>query len=131
MLCNILLATQLGSVASSDNWWLVLSIGAGVLLFALWIGAFLVPVLIWRRSVRRRGYPGLRAYLRALPQTEEEKLDALDLTLKGGAICLLGLLIPPLVLIGLVPLYYGARKLASVKLGITGAHDNSHTGRSQ
>jgi len=33
--------------------------------------------------------------------------------------------------IGLVPFYYGARKLASVTLGIKGAGDNGQNGRSE
>jgi hypothetical protein len=110
---------------------LFLVIGGGILLFAGWIAVFLVPVLIWRRNVRRRGYSGLMAYLRELPQTEDEKLDAVELTLKGVVICALGLLIPPLVLVGLVPLYYGARKLVSVTLGIDGAGGAGEHGRSQ
>jgi len=126
----VLLARQ-GNVPESLAWWLSVSIAGGLLLCAVWIGVFLVPVLIWRRSVRRRGYPGLKVYLRELPQTEEEKLDAVELTLKGVAICVLGLLIPPLVVIGLVPFYYGARKLASVTLGIKGAGDNGQNGRSE
>ncbi len=131
MVCNMVLLAQQGNVPVSIAWWLLVSFGGGLLLFAVWIGVFVVPVLIWRRSVRRRGYPGLKAYLRELPQTEEEKLDAVELTLKGVAICVLGLLIPPLVLIGLVPLYYGARKVASVTLEITGAEDNGQDGRSE
>jgi hypothetical protein len=131
MVCNMVLLAQLGNEPVSVAWWLLVSFGGGLLLFAVWIGAFLVPVLIWRRSVRRRGYAGLRAYLRELPQTEEEKLDAVELTLKGVVICVLGLLIPPLVLVGLVPLYYGARKLASVKLGITAAGEIGQNERSE
>jgi hypothetical protein len=127
---NMVLLAQLVNVPAHDSVRLLLIIGGGFLLFAAWIAVFLVPVLIWRNSVRRRGYPGLRAYLREFPQTEEEKLDAVELTLKGVAICALGLLIPPLVLIGLVPLYYGARKLACVTLGITGAGDTGQNGRS-
>jgi hypothetical protein len=98
----------------------VVGIVSGLLLFVAWIALFLVPVLIWRGRVRRRGYPGLRAYLRELPQTKEQKLDAVELTLKGIVICILGVLFPPVVLIGLFPLYYGARKVASVSLGIAG-----------
>jgi hypothetical protein len=126
----MVLLAQIVNVPPNDPLRLLLYIGGGFLLFAAWIGVFLVPVLIWRNSVRRRGYPGLKAYLLELPQTEEEKLDAVELTLKGVAICAIGLLIPPLVLIGLVPLYYGARKLASVTLGITAAGDTGHHGRS-
>jgi hypothetical protein len=127
----MVLLSQLVNVPSNDSLRTLFVIGGGSLLFAGWIGVCLVPVVIWRNSVRRRGYPGLKAYLRELPRTEEEKLDAVELTLKGVAICALGLLIPPLVLIGLVPLYYGARKLASVTLGITGAGDSGQHERSQ
>jgi hypothetical protein len=108
----------------------VLSIGGGLLLIAVFLVVFLglplVPFLIWRGRVRRRGYPGLMAYLRELPQTEEQRLDAVELTLKGAAICMLGLLFPPIVVYGLVPLYYGARKLAAIRLGIPGAKSDGH-----
>jgi hypothetical protein len=130
LLHTLLLAQPVNAPTKVSFLWWLLAIGGGFLLLAAWIGVFLVPILIWRRRVRRRGYPGLLAYLRELPMTDEEKLDAVDLTLKGGAICVLGLLFPPLVLIGLVPLYYGARKLASVSMGITGAEDDGQDGRS-
>ena len=111
----------------SIAWWLLLTVG-GFLLLVAWIGVFLVPILIWRRSVRRRGYPGLMAYLRELPMTDEEKLDAVDLTLKGEASASSACSFPPLVLFGLLPLYFGARKLASVTLGIAGAETTGKTG---
>jgi hypothetical protein len=101
------------------------STGILLLLLAGWIAVFLVPILVWRGRVRRRGYPGLGAYLRELPQTDEEKLDAVELTLKGAVVCIIGLLFPPLVVIGAVPLYYGARKWASVALGIAGPKDDA------
>jgi hypothetical protein len=97
--------------------------GLLVLLLAGWVAVFLVPILVWRTRVRRRGYPGLTAYLRELPHTEAETLDAVELTLKGAVLCILGLLFPPLVLIGAVPFYYGARKWASAAMGIKGAGD--------
>jgi hypothetical protein len=129
-MCNMLLLAQLVNVPSNETLKLFLVIGGVLLLLAGWIAVFLVPVVIWRRSVQRRGYKGLTAYLRELPQTEQEKMDAVELTLKGVVICALGLLIPPLVLVGLVPLYYGARKLASVTLGIKAAGDTGQYGRS-
>jgi hypothetical protein len=121
MLFDVVLLAQAPHMVANDTLWLLLAIGGGFLLFAAWSALFLVPLLVWRSRVRRRGYAGLRAYLRELPMTEQEKLDAVELTLKGVAICVLGMLFPPLVLIGLVPLYYGARKVASVILGIEGA----------
>jgi hypothetical protein len=96
------------------------TLGIFLLLLAGWIAVFLVPFLAWRGRVRRRGYPGLRAYLRELPHTDAETLDAVELTLKGAVLCILGLLFPPLVLIGAVPFYYGARKWASAAMGIKG-----------
>jgi hypothetical protein len=128
---NMLLLAQLVNLPSKETLKLFVVGGSVFLLLAGWVAVFLVPVVIWRRSVRRRGYPGLMAYLRELPQTEEEKMDAVELTLKGVVICALGLLIPPLVLVGLVPLYYGARKLASVTLRIKAAGDTGQYGRSE
>jgi hypothetical protein len=114
MWSNTMLRAQLSNDAANIS----LAIAGGLCLILVLFGMFLLPILIWRRRVRRRGYAGLGAYLREVPQTEEEKLDAVDLTLKGVVLCVLGLLFPPLVVIGLVPLYYGLRKMASVKLGI-------------
>jgi len=114
MFWNSMLLAQL----SSDAVTILAAIGAGLLFFLVVGGLLLLPFLIWRRRLRRRGYAGLFDYLRELPQTEEEKLDAVDMTLKGVVLCVLGMLFPPLIVIGLVPLYYGLRKLASVKLGI-------------
>ncbi len=94
--------------------------GLILLLLVGWIIVLLAPILVWRSRVRRRGYPGLMAYLRELPHTEQETLDAIELTLKGVVLCVIGLLFPPLVLIAVVPLYYGARKVASAALGIAG-----------
>ncbi len=99
---------------------MLLAVVGSLLVVLVLFGLFLLPILLWRGHLRRRGYAGLGAYLRELPQTEEEKLDAVDLTLKGVVLCVLGLLFPPLVVIGLVPLYYGLRKLAAVKLGLKG-----------
>jgi len=102
-----------------------------VFVIVVLLGLFLLPILFWRGRLRKRGYPGIEAYLRELPQTDQEKFDAVELTLKGAVFCLLGLLFPPMILIGVVALYYGGRKLAAMKLGITGAEDGVHDGRSQ
>jgi hypothetical protein len=120
MVTSLFPLAQLANDTANDTWEMLLSIGGVFLLFVVWIALMLAPFLIWRGRVRRRGYPGLRAYLRELPRTEAAKLDAVELTLKGLVICVLGLLFPPIILIGVVPLYYGARKLASVALGIAG-----------
>ena len=93
------------------------------------LGVFLIPiiaatVLVWllfrgqKRVARKLGYHSLSEYLRAAPQTDEEKRAAVDLALKGLVISLLGLLIPPVLLIGLFPLFYGARKIAYASMGL-------------
>jgi hypothetical protein len=71
-----------------------------------------------RRQARQAGYGTIGAYLRAVPRTDDEKRDAVDLALKGLLTCLVGLLLPPLLLIGAFPLYYGARKVLHASLGL-------------
>ena len=93
------------------------------------LGVFLIPMigailLVWlllrsqRRLAKELGYPSLSAYLRAAPQTDQEKRAAVDLALKGLVICLLGLLMPPVLLIGLFPMFYGVRKIAYASMGL-------------
>ena len=64
------------------------------------------------------GTPSFFDYMRAVPHSDKEKMDAVDLTLQGVVVCFLGLLFPPLLLIGLFPLFYGARKLVYVSMGL-------------
>ncbi len=84
--------------------------------------AILISVrMLWikfRRQVRRLGYPSPGAYLRAAPRSDEEKRDAVNLALKGLVICLLGLVFPPFLLIGVFPFFYGARKVAWASMGL-------------
>lgn len=71
-----------------------------------------------RRQAREAGFPSLGAYLQAAPQTDQEKQAAVDLALKGVVICLLGLIVPPLLLVGLFPLFYGVRKIIYASMGL-------------
>ena len=66
----------------------------------------------------RFAYPTRSAYLRAVPQTDEEKREAVDQAFLGLVICLLGLLLPPFLLVGLVPLFFGGRKAVYVLMGL-------------
>ena len=90
-------------------------------LIAAALAIFLI-VSAWRASyrgaARRAGYDSVGAYLRAVPQSDTEKRDAVDLALKGFVVCLLGLLFPPLLIIGLFPLFHGARKIAYASMGL-------------
>ena len=92
---------------------------AGLVLF--WVG--------FPRRAKRFGYPGTVAYLRAAPRSDDEKRDAADLALKGLGCCVLGVLFPPLVLVGLVPLFYGGRKFiyASMGLGLVDDPDQNRS----
>jgi len=91
---------------------------AGVVVF--WIS--------FPRRAKRLGYPSTRTYLRAAPRSDDERRDTADLVLKGLAYCLLGILFPPLVLVGLVPLFYGARKFIYASMGLGLVDDPDHTG---
>lgn len=78
-------------------------------------------LMIWmmlKRKARQAGYGTLGAYLGAAPRSDAEKRDAVDLALKGLVICLLGLILPPFLLIGLIPFFYGARKAAWASMGL-------------
>ena len=70
------------------------------------------------RRAERLGYKTTRAYLRAVPRSDEERRDAADVAVRGLVLCMLGVLIAPIVLIGIVPLFYGARKLAYASMGL-------------
>jgi hypothetical protein len=84
------------------------------------IGLAMIGVLLVAagKRAKRLGYASTREYLRAAPRTDEEKRDAVDMALKGLALCVLGLLFPPFVLAGLVPLFYGGRKMAYASMGL-------------
>jgi hypothetical protein len=96
----------------------LLIFGSILLPFVL-IVLFVIPVTRRvRRRAKRFGYPSTRAYLRAAPRSDEEKRDAADMALKGLVLCVLGVLFPPFVLLGLVPLFYGGRKLVYASMGL-------------
>jgi hypothetical protein len=80
----------------------------------------LFPVLfvLFGRRAKRFGYASTGAYLRAAPRSDAEKRDAADLALRGLVFCALGLLFGPLILLGLLPLFYGGRKLVYALMGL-------------
>ena len=88
---------------------------APLLIFIL--AVVVVPRLLGTRA-KRLGYPSTRAYLRAAPRSDAEKRDAADLALKGLVFCVLGLIFSPFVLVGLIPLFYGGRKLVYASMGL-------------
>lgn len=97
----------------------VLGIGVPeIFILAVVLAPILLFVLVARPRAKRFGYPSTRAYLRAAPRSDAEKMDAADLALKGLVFCVLGLLAPPFILVGLVPLFYGGRKLVYASMGL-------------
>jgi hypothetical protein len=70
-----------------------------------------------RRKATQLGYSGIRCYLRAIPKNDSERRDAVDMFSKGIVLCLLGILFAPLLIIGVIPLYYGGRKLGMILIG--------------
>lgn len=86
-----------------------------VLMFV--VPAIVITVLL-RRNGRRLGYTGLFQYLRAVPFTDAQRRDAVNLVLQGLVICVFALLIPPLWLVGVFPLFYGTRKVLFALLGL-------------
>lgn len=82
------------------------------------ITVFWVGRLILLKRGRANGYASARNYLSAVPATDAQKLDSVDLALKGGVMVILGVLFPPLIFVGLVPLYYGIRKITLTLMGL-------------
>lgn len=78
----------------------------------------LVLLLTWRRRLTRRGYRGAFDYLRSLPQTDSQKRDALDLLMRGIVMCPIGIIVWPLLVVGVFSVYYGVRKLCMVWMGL-------------
>jgi hypothetical protein len=99
-----------------------LGIGVPELLILGMVIPIPIALVVFAAMVRRRttkfGYASVRAYLRAAPRSDAEKRDAVDLALKGLAFCVLGLLFPPFVLVGLMPLFYGGRKVVYASMGL-------------
>ena len=82
------------------------------------IGLGIAYGLLSRRRISQLGYTSRWEYLRAIPRSDAERKDAADLAVRGLVICALGLVFAPIVFVGLVPLFYGARKLAWALLGL-------------
>ena len=98
--------------------WALLVLLAVLVPLAVFAAIVIFTVRRLRRNATAAGYPGVGAYLRAVPRNDEEKRQAVDLALKGVVLCALGLFFPPMILVGVVPFYYGSRKLVLVWLGL-------------
>ena len=89
--------------------------------------AIVVLVALLKRRATRFGYTSVGAYLQAVPRSDAEKRDAADLVLRGIVFCVLGVLFAPFVLVGLVPLFYGGRKLVYASMGLGLVDDADQT----
>ena len=101
----------------------------GVVAAAIVIGVIVMLLRrIYRRQAQRGGYASIGDYLRAAPRSDEEKRDAVDLTLWGLVICVLGLIFPPFLIIGLFPFFHGARKIGYASMGLGLVDDGDQPG---
>ena len=95
-----------------------------LIILAMVASVLVLPILLalGLRSIGRRakrlGYASWRAYLAAPPRSDAEKRDAADLVMKGIVLSFLGLLFPAFVLLGMLPLFYGGRKLMYASMGL-------------
>ena len=105
----------------------LLILGPLLVVLVIPIAIVVFMVLVGRRG-KRFGYPSTGAYLRAAPRSDAEKRDAADLALRGVVFCALGLVFSPFILVGLVPLFYGGRKLVYASMGLGLVDDPDHTG---
>ena len=82
------------------------------------LGTIFSVVQSYRRQATDFGYGSLIDYLRAVPSTDNEKRHAVDMAMQGFVLCVLGLALPPLLLIGVFPLYFGGRKISYSMMGL-------------
>ena len=93
-------------------------VAAGLLVLivaTLWIRSILKK---WRHKAELAGYSSLSDYLRATPQNDAERKEAVDLALKGLVMLTIGFIFPPLLLIAIFPLFFGLRKVAYWSVGV-------------
>ena len=81
-----------------------------------------------RAKARARGYTTLGAYLRAAPRNDAEKREAVDMAMQGVVLCVLGLAFPPLLIVGIFPLYFGGRKVSYSSMGLGLLDDTDQPG---
>jgi RsiW-degrading membrane proteinase PrsW (M82 family) len=89
-----------------------------VLSIAIVVGLIILYRRYYSSRARRFGYESRAAYFEAVPRTDAEKREAVDQALMGLVLCLVGLLLPPVLLVGIVPLFVGGRKAVFSALGL-------------
>jgi hypothetical protein len=88
--------------------------------------------LMFSQRAKRFGYRSTSAFLRAAPRSDPEKRDAVDLAMKGLLFFLLAMFFMPVVglfvpFAALIPLFYGARKVAFAWMGLGLVDDGDQT----
>jgi hypothetical protein len=95
----------------------IVAFGTALLLLLLILVWGLVAVGRTRRKARRAGFRNIHEYLMAPPRNDQEKREAVNMAFRGLAFCLVGIVVTPLLLLGVPPLYYGGRKIALSLMG--------------
>jgi Ca2+/Na+ antiporter len=86
----------------------------------------LVLLLVWslialartHQRAREAGFKRISDYMLAVPRNDREKREAVNMAFRGLALCLVGIVFTPLLLLGVPPLYYGGRKITLTLLGM-------------
>jgi ABC-type Fe3+ transport system permease subunit len=99
---------------------MAISIFSAIVLAAITIVVGLIVLYrsYYNSRARRFGYESRAAYFRAVPRTDSEKREAVDQTLMGLILCLVGLVVLPVLLVGIVPFFVGGRKMVFAALGL-------------
>ena len=122
ILAAALLAPILALVAVRAGLMATVGVPELLVLAVVLVGPIVAMVVLFNlisgRRAKRFGYGSRMAYLRGIPRSDDERRDAADLAMKGLVLCMLGLLFPPAVLIGIMPLFYGGRKLVYASMGL-------------
>lgn len=78
----------------------------------------LIAVIRTRQRAREAGFKRVSDYMLAVPRNDREKREAVNMAFRGLALCVLGIVFAPLLLLGVFPLYYGGRKIILTLLGM-------------
>ncbi len=95
--------------------WVFWGIFVSLLILFVWS---LIAVTRTRRRAIQAGFKGVNDYMLAAPRNDQERREAINMTFRGLVFCALGIVFSPLMLFGLVPLYYGGRKITLAMLGM-------------
>jgi thiosulfate reductase cytochrome b subunit len=99
----------------------------GILLVLLLLVWCLIALRRTHRRARQAGFKRISDYMLAAPRNDQEKREAVNMAFRGLALCVIGIVLTPLLLLGVFPLYYGGRKISLALLGLDLLDEDDHT----